>query len=521
MSADTTIAFLPRCPDRGRYHRRLLHTLAPLAWAAGVLAVAHFPYFTAQSAESASRPNIVLILADDLGYGDLGCFGAKDIQTPHLDRLATEGLRLTSCYAGHANCSPSRTALMTGRTPTRVGVRNWIPHGSPVHLRASEMTIATLLRRAGYATCHVGKWHLTGPFNEQGVPQPGDHGFDHWFSTQNNALPSHRHPDNFVRDGQNAGRVEGYSADIVSAEAMRWLSKDRDPQRPFFLYVCFHEPHEPIATDPKYAQLYLHDDPAYSAHHGNITQMDAAVGRLLGALDGAGLAKDTLVWFTSDNGPAVTVQHPYGSAGPLRDKKGYVTEGGIRVPGIIRWPGRIKAASTSDEPVCGVDFLPTVCELTGVQPPADRALDGTSVAALFAGGEVTRTEPLYWHFNRAAGEFQVALRLGEWKILGRLDQRPPRGNDVTDEEERDFKRAEIASVALYNLRRDIGETTDLAASEPARLAEMKALLMKKYHEVREASPVWPAWKFDNREGARIEWPEYVKNRQAKNKAKGK
>ncbi len=166
----------------------------------------------APAAAETARPNIVLVLADDLGYGDLACYGAKDVQTPNLDRFAAEGLRLTSCYAGHANCSPSRTALMTGRTPTRVGVRNWIPQDSPVHLRRSEITIATLLKRAGYATCHVGKWHLNGEFNKPTQPQPGDHGFDHWFSTQNNAVPNHRNPDNFVRNGKPVGKLEGYSA---------------------------------------------------------------------------------------------------------------------------------------------------------------------------------------------------------------------------------------------------------------------------------------------------------------------
>jgi arylsulfatase A len=493
----------------------------PAAWLAVLLVIASSAATVRGQQDAPPRPNIVLVLADDLGYGDLACYGAKDIQTPHFDRLAAEGLRLTSCYAGHANCSPSRTALMTGRTPTRVGVRNWIPHGSPVHLRASEVTIATLLRQAGYSTCHVGKWHLTGPFNEPGTPQPGDHGFDHWFSTQNNALPSHRNPDNFVRNGKVVGKLEGYASQIVADEAIRWLGDGRDKTKPFFLFVCFHEPHEPIATDPQFTKLYPHDDPAYSAHHGNITQMDAAAGRLIAALDGAGLAKDTLVMFTSDNGPAVTAQHPYGSAGPLRDKKGFLTEGGIRVPGIVRWPGKIKPRSTSDEPVCGVDFLPTACELAGIKPPADRTLDGASIAPLFAGGTVSRSQPLYWHFNRAAGEFQVALRHGDWKILARLNKRPPRGNDVIEAEERDFKAAEPVSFALYNLKLDIGETKDLSAAEPAKLAELTALLKEKYHDVRGESPVWPAWKFDNREGQRIEWPEYVKNRQGKNKAKAK
>jgi arylsulfatase A len=476
---------------------------------------------TTLDAAPPAKPNLVLVLADDLGYGDLACYGAADVRTPHLDRFAAEGLRLTSCYAGHPNCSPSRTALMTGRTPTRVGVRNWIPHGSTVHLRKEEITIATLLRQAGYSTCHAGKWHLTGQFNEPTQPQAGDHGFDHWFGTQNNALPSHRNPDNFVRNGKPVGKLEGYSSQIVVDEATAWLKTGRDKAKPFFLYVCFHEPHEPIASDEKYTKLYPHEDPAYSAHHGNITQMDAAFGRLMQVLADEGLAENTLVWFTSDNGPAITAQHPYGSAGPLRDKKGFVTEGGIRVPGIIRFPGRIKPGGTSDEPVCGVDFLPTVCELAGLTPPADRVLDGASITPVFSGGSVTRTEPLYWHFNRAAGEFHVALRQGDWKILAKLDKIPVRGNDITEADEEQFKAAKPVSFALYHLKDDIGEKKELSVSEPAKFAEMKELLITKYHEVRDESPIWPAWKFDNREGQRIEWPEYVKQRQAKGKKKGK
>ncbi len=146
----------------------------------------------------AERPNILLVVSDDLGYGDLACYGSKDVQTPNLDRFASEGLKLTSCYAAHPNCSPSRTGMMTGRTPTRVGVRDWIPEDSPVHVRRSEITVATLLRNAGYATCHSGKWHLNGAFNKPTQPQPGDHGFEHWFSTQNNSYPNHHNPDNFV-----------------------------------------------------------------------------------------------------------------------------------------------------------------------------------------------------------------------------------------------------------------------------------------------------------------------------------
>ncbi|MCX7825808.1 MAG: sulfatase-like hydrolase/transferase [Verrucomicrobiae bacterium] len=473
----------------------------------------------ATQATAAARPNIVLVLCDDLGYGDLHCFGDKTLQTPHLDKFAAEGLRLTSCYAAHANCSPSRTALMTGRTPTRAGVRNWIAQDSPVHMPRSEVTIATLLRRAGYATCHSGKWHMNGQFNQPTQPQPGEHGFEHWFSTQNNALPSHRNPDNFVRNGQEVGKLEGYSAHLVVDEAIRWLGA-RDQAKPFFLYVCFHEPHEPIATDPKYTKLYPCDDPSYSAHHGNITQMDDAFGRLMRALDERGLRENTFVFFTSDNGPAVTAMHPHGSAGPLRDKKGSLYEGGIRVPGIVRWPGKTKPGSVSDEPVSGVDFLPTACALAGIEPPRDRTLDGASFLPVLEGKPVVRSTPLYWHFNRASSDAKVAMRVGDWKILATLDKPPVgRANDITEEDECRFKEAELATFALYNLRDDIGEKMDLATAEPSRLEEMKALLRAKYREVRAESPTWPAWQFTGAEGKRIQWPDYAKKRQAAKKKK--
>src|SRR5262245_6550292 len=444
-------------------------------------------------AATAERPNIVLVLADDLGYGDLHCYGEKTMQTPNLDRFATEGLRLTSCYAGHPNCSPSRTALMTGRTPTRVGVRNWIPEDSPMHLRQSEITVAKLLKKAGYATCHVGKWHLNGAFNKPTQPQPSDHGFEHWFSTQNNAIPSHHNPQNFVRNGQPVGEQEGYSAHFVVDEALRWLTSGRDRAKPFFLYVCFHEPHEPIAADEKYTKLYPSSDPTYSAHHGDITQMDDAFGRLMRRLDELKLTDTTFVMFTSDNGPAITPQHAHGSTGPLRDKKGAVYEGGIRVPGLIRWPGRTKSGSTSDEPVGGVDFLPTVCEITGIPAPADRKLDGASILPVLSGGSVRRTTPLYWHFNHAFGGPLVALRSGDWKIVATLDKQPQRGVAITPDTEADFKTAELNQLELYNLREDIGESRNLAAEQPTKLSQMQALLIAKYHDVRDEAPTWPAW----------------------------
>ncbi|MBI5773781.1 MAG: sulfatase-like hydrolase/transferase [Verrucomicrobia bacterium] len=481
-------------------------------------AVSLFFFVSAAPAAGAARPNILLVLADDLGYGDLACFGSKIVKSPNLDRFATEGLRLTSCYAGNANCSPSRTALMTGRTPMRAGIRSAIPLDSPIHLRRGEVTIAGLLKQSGYSTAHVGKWHLNGKFNQPEHPQPGEHGFDYWFSTQNNALPNHHNPTNFVRNGKPAGKLEGFSGHLVADEAIRWLDAGRDKAKPFFLYTCFHEPHEPVATDEKYSRLYPSADPSYSAYYGNISQMDDAFGRLMRALDERGLRQNTLVWFTSDNGPAITPMHPHGSAGPLRDKKGSLWEGGIRVPGMVRWPGRIAPGKVSGEPVSGVDFLPTVCAIAGITPPPGRVLDGANVLPVFAGKPVARATPLYWHFVHASGEPKVALRQGDWKLLASFNTTGPRMLDIDERSEREVKTADLQKFFLHDLNRDLAEANELSAAEPAKLAELRALLEAKYREVRAETPVWPYWKHTNLDSQMIDWPPYYKRPGAQKKA---
>ncbi|MCB1227466.1 MAG: sulfatase-like hydrolase/transferase [Verrucomicrobiales bacterium] len=466
------------------------------------------------------RPNVLLVLADDLGYGDLACYGNTEVQTPELDAFAASGLKLTQCYASHPNCSPSRAGLMTGRTPTRLGIRDWIPEQSPAHLKREEVTVATLLHRAGYRTCLSGKWHLNGWFNDPRQPQPNDHGFDHWFATQNNAYPNHHNPVNFVRNGEKLGLLEGYAADLVADEAIHWLREGRDSEQPFFLYVAFHEPHEPIATAPKYASLYPNPDPAYSAHHGNITQMDAAFGRLMRALEELGAVENTLVVFTSDNGPAITAMHPYGSSGPLRDKKGSMWEGGIRVPGIMRWPGRIKPGSTSDEPVCGVDFLPSMCDLLNLPLPAGRALDGASFLPVWTGEKIHRQVPLYWQFNRASGGPKVAVRQGDWKLVAALD-RPPNDRETGFSEaiQNDVKESELVDFQLYNLANDIAENSDRASRDPEVMERLQALMLPRYREVRAETVVWPDWVNPGVEGPQIQWPDYVLEKRKKKTTK--
>jgi arylsulfatase A len=426
----------------------------------------------------AQKPNIVLFLADDLGYGDLGCYGHPVIQTPNLDAFAQQGVRLTQCYSASPVCSPSRSALLTGRTPHRNGVYTWIAAGSELHLRTSELTLPKLLHQAGYTTCHVGKWHLNGQFNSPEQPQPNDHGYDYWLGTQNNADPSHKNPTNFVRNGQPVGPMEGYSAVLVAEEAVRWLTEGRDKSKPFFLAVWTHEPHLPIETDPAFQKPYAHlDDPDLRQHHGNITQLDHAFGMVMKALDEQKLTETTFVFFTSDNGPEGDglKGRTRGSTGGLRSRKRSVYEGGIRVPGMARWPGRITPGTTCDVPVIGSDFFPTALGVAGVKPPADRVIDGVDVWPVLTDTVKTieRPVPLYWRLNMAPPKenLHLAMRQGDWKILANQD---------------------FTHFELYNLASDPKETTDLKERETERFESMKKALIALNAEIEKEGPDW--WK---------------------------
>jgi len=422
---------------------------------------------------SSRKPNIVIVLCDDLGYGDLGCYGHPHIKTPELDKLTAEGMKLTDCYAAAPVCSPSRAGMLTGRTPHRCGIYDWIPANSPMHLKKTEQTIATLLRDNGYATCHSGKWHCNGKFNSPEQPQPDDHGFEHWFSTQNNAGPSHHNPKNFVRNGERVGPLEGYSSDLIMTEAIDWLGKNWDRSKPFCLFVWFHAPHEPIATSPEFLKMY--EGKKEAIYYGNVTQMDHAFGQLMKTLDEMKLRDKTFVMFTSDNGPETLNRYrganrSFGSPGPLRGMKLHMYEGGIRVPGIIRWPGNTKPGSVSHEPINGTDILPSLCEMAGVEVPKDRPIDGTSFLPILQGIKLKRKIPLYWRYDRALSKpFTVAMRQGDWKILA--------DNDMTKFE-------------LYNLRKDIAEQHNLATKHPHHLEAMKKALVKLNAEIDAEGPVW-------------------------------
>ncbi len=435
----------------------------------------------AACAVEAAPPNVVLFLADDLGYGELGCYGNTAAITPHLDRFASEGLKLTDCHSACPVCSPSRSALLTGRHPYRTGVFTWIPEGSPIHLRRSEITLPRLLKDAGYDTCHVGKWHLNGLFNAPDQPQPNDHGYDWWLATHNNAAPSHAFPQNFVRNGRPIGKAADYSAPFLAEEATTWLKTTRNPAKPFFLAVWTHEPHYPIATAERYEKLHAPiADPAERTYRANVTQLDDAFGTLMKTLDEIGAADSTLVFFTSDNGPEGDgAKGPgRGLTGGLRERKRSVYEGGHRVPGIVRWPGKIQPGTESELTVVGSDVFPTVLAAAGLEPPPGVALDGANLLPALAGGAVARPEPLYWRWGG-----KVAYREGDWKL-------------VADEA--------LEKPELYDLAADRAESHDLATREPERLAGMLDRLRTHTAEIEAEGPDW--WRAHGWNGPRRPQP---------------
>jgi len=433
-----------------------------------ILAAALLPALPAapRAADAPGPPNIVVMMCDDLGYGDLSCFAHPVIRTPNLDRLAADGMKLTHFYSASPVCSPSRAGLMTGRNPNRLGIRDWIPENSGIFLRPGEATIARLLRRAGYRTCHVGKWHLNSRVDGS-EPTPGDAGFEHWFYTQNNAGPGHLDPVNFIRNGTPAGPLKGPSSHLVVAEAVRWL--DGVTNQPFFLNVWFHETHEPVVAADEFLSLYPGEENLDRRHYyGDVSQMDAAAGKLMKYLDGRGWRDTTFVLFTSDNGPETlnryrNANRSHGSPGPLRGMKLHITEAGYRVPGIVRWPGHVKPGRVCAEPVCSVDLLPTFCAMAGVEAPRDRPLDGASLLPLFEDRPVERPHPLYWQYDFAISDpWTISLRDGPWKLLA---------NGAFDR------------YALYRVADDAGEQNDLAAQQPDRVREMSAVLKKLRDEI--------------------------------------
>lgn len=420
--------------------------------------------------------------------------------------MASEGIRLTNFYSTAPVCSPSRVGLLTGRSPNRAGVYDWIPPGTKaktdlrhkVHMQKNGVTIPALLKKAGYATAMSGKWHCNSMFNDASQPQPNDAGFDHWFATHNNASPSHANPNNFVRNGSSVGKIDGYSCQIVADEAVNWLTHHTktNKEQPFFLYVAFHEPHEPIASPQDLVEKYkkVASTKKEATYFANVDNMDKAVGKLMSSLKSLNVDENTLVIFSSDNGPETLnryskAKYSYGSAKPFRGMKLWTTEAGFRVSGIVRWPNGISAKShQSDQVVSALDFLPTFCKLAKVETPKDLVLDGTDMTPLFKAQEIDRPKPLLWAFYNALNGLQLAMRDGDWKVLAKLNHK--KLSNLYTGNEASLKAAEITNIEIYKITQDITESKNLASQYPEKLQELKKKLITEYKELLDGSHVW-------------------------------
>ena len=409
------------------------------------------------------RPNIVFIMADDLGYGDLGCYGQQAIPTPNIDKLASEGLRFTQAYAGGPVCTPSRSVLMTGLHNGHSPARDNIPH-YPTYLEEDDVTVAEVLQQAGYRCGGVGKWSLG---DAATAGRATNQGFDMWLGYLNQDH-AHYYYTEYLDDNEErldlSGNTESrahYSHDLLAERALEFIRENKD--RPFFLYGAFTLPHfasrneDPDGlTVPSTARFADKDWEEKSKKYAvMLTKLDHDVGRIVELLDELGLSGNTLVIFTSDNGGHHETPAHLNTSGPLRGFKRDLYEGGIRVPFIARWPDKIPAGEKSDEIVTFWDMMPTLAELAGAEVPA--GIDGISVAGALAGGSVAQPhEYLYWDYGHCRERYDQAVRIGPLKGI-RFGQGSP--------------------LELYDLAEDIGETRDLAAQHPEIVARMESIMI--------------------------------------------
>jgi arylsulfatase A-like enzyme len=474
----------------GRKHVMTKRTVCGLV-VAGLLALAG-PAPGEEPAKPDRPRNVVIILADDQGYGDLGCYGAKDFSTPNLDRMAKEGVRFTDFYVAQAVCSASRAALLTGCYPNRIGILYALVPTDNHGISDREKTLAELLATRGYATAIYGKWHL----GHHAKFLPTRHGFDDYFGLpySNDMWPNHptdKYPDLPLVEGEKVIENNPDQTKLTTwytERAVKFIDKNKD--RPFFLYVPHSMPHVPLHVSDKFkgrSKQGLYGDV--------IMEIDWSVGEILKALKKHGLDERTLVIYTSDNGPWLSYGKHAGSAGPLREGKKTTWEGGVRMPCIARWPGKIPAGTVCREPAMTIDILPTVAKLAGAELPK-HAIDGLDIWPLLAGtpGAKCPHEALYFYWYHHL----QAVRSGRWKLhfahaYDTLGDTPP-GKDGLP-----AKYTEVTTpLALFDLEKDVGETKNVADQHPDVVRRLEALAEKARDDLgdsatkREGKGVRPA-----------------------------
>lgn len=419
--------------------------------------------------EAKKKPNIVLIFCDDLGYADPSCFGNKKTKTPNIDRIAKGGVRFTSFYVPQAVCSASRAALMTGRYPNRVGILGALNPNNKNGIGPNERTLAAILKLAGYRTGIFGKWHL-GHLPEY---LPTKHGFDEYFGLpySNDMKPRPtvpKYPELPLIDGEKVIELNPDQSKLTTQyteRAVEFIKKNKDG--PFFLYVPQTMPHVPLAVSEKFKGK------SEQGMYGDVLmEIDWSVGQILDALKANGLEDDTIVIFTSDNGPWLTYGTHGGSAGVLREGKGTAWEGGVRVPFVARWPGRIPADTTSNEPAMTIDLVPTLTKMAGGKLP-EHTIDGRDIGPLLRGeaGAKSPHESLAFYWGRDLH----AVRAGDWKLYFPRTYPSMKGKDAKSDGTPVAAVQVKAPLELFNLKTDISETTDVAAANPEVVRRLEAI----------------------------------------------
>ena len=422
-----------------------------------------------------NAPNVILSMTDDQGWGDTGYNGHQVLKTPALDEMAASGLRFNRFYAATPLCSSTRGSVMTGRHPNRFGC-----FSANYSIRPEEITLAEALRHAGYATGHFGKWHL-GPVKADTPVNPLASGFDQTLSHDNwfDLDPE------LCRNGGPPQTVEGETSQIVVQAALEFIGKQAAARKPFLAVVWFPSPHTPCEAAAKYKEPYKHLSEKEQEYYGEIAGVDAAMGRLRRELRELGVAENTLLWFNSDNGPW---KDDPGSTGGLRDKKGTLWEGGVRVPGLVEWPARVHAAMVTDVPCSTLDIYPTVVDVLDLEVPGQvQPIDGISLLPLIEGEMLKRPKPIpFWQYS-AGRERQnepyldETARTGTWRTFRNYKHPEPQdpdevGGHATLIDNR-YKLHELGrDVELYDLVADPGETKNLAEEKPDVVARMKAAL---------------------------------------------
>lgn len=425
----------------------------------------------ASSARAADPPpNFVVIYCDDMGYADVGCFGAKEYTTPHIDQLAREGMRLTDFHTAAAVCSASRVALLTGCYPQRVGILGALGPKAKIGIHDDEVLLPEVLKARGYQAAIFGKWHLGDD------PQflPTRHGFDRYFGLpySNDMWPNHPTNKTFpplpLIEGEKVVELMPDQTQLTTwytERAVKFIADSKD--KPFFLYVPHSMPHVPLFVSDKFKGQ------SGAGLYGDVIQeIDWSVGQIMAALKQHGIDERTLVIFSSDNGPWLSYGNHAGSAGPLREGKGTTWQGGQQVPCIARWPGKIPAGSECRELTATIDVLPTLAKLAGGSPPADRKIDGQDIWPLLS-GQMDKASPersfyYYWDFGLDA------VRMGPWKLVFPHKFRSLTGTPGKDGQPGGYSQAETG-MALFNLDTDVGETKNVAADHPQIVADLERL----------------------------------------------